>query len=88
MTLDLVITRRAAKDIGRLDPVARQRPYTNARRVIRNSPMNIFHATIDPPLLQRLKEMPGSSARADIDVGYFFVSGFEQARSVIIKGGR
>jgi hypothetical protein len=40
--------------------------------------MNILHATTDPPLLQRLKEMLGSSARADIAVGYFFISGFEQ----------
>ncbi len=40
--------------------------------------MNILHATTDPSLLQRLKEMLGSSARADIAVGYFFVSGFEQ----------
>ena len=50
--------------------------------------MNILHATTEPSLLQRLKEMLGSSARADIAVGYFFISGFEQARSVIIKGGR
>ncbi len=40
--------------------------------------MNILHATTEPPLLQRLKEMLGSSARADIAVGYFFVRGFEQ----------
>ncbi len=40
--------------------------------------MNILHATTTPPLLQRLKEMLGSSARADIAVGYFFISGFEQ----------
>ena len=40
--------------------------------------MNILHASTDPPLLQRLKEMLGSSARADIAVGYFFISGFEQ----------
>ena len=39
--------------------------------------MNILHATTDPTLLARLKEMLGSSARADIAVGYFFVSGFE-----------
>jgi len=37
--------------------------------------MNILHATIDPSLLQRLKEMLGSSARADIAVGYFLISG-------------
>ena len=39
--------------------------------------MNILHATTDPPLLQRLKEMLGSAAKADIAVGYFFMSGFE-----------
>ena len=39
--------------------------------------MNILHATTDPTLLARLKEMLGSSARADIAVGYFFISGFE-----------
>ncbi len=39
--------------------------------------MNILHATTEPDLLTRLKEMLGSSARADIAVGYFFVSGFE-----------
>ena len=39
--------------------------------------MNILHATTDPALLARLKEMLGSSARADIAVGYFFISGFE-----------
>jgi len=50
--------------------------------------VNILHATTEPSLLQRLKEMLGSSSSADIAVGYFFISGFEQARSVIIKGGR
>ena len=39
--------------------------------------MNILHATTDPDLLTRLKEMLGSSARADIAVGYFFMSGFD-----------
>ena len=38
---------------------------------------NILHASTDPSLLTRLKEMLGSSARADIAVGYFFISGFE-----------
>ena len=37
---------------------------------------NILHATTDPDMLSRLREMLGSSARADIAVGYFFVSGF------------
>ena len=38
---------------------------------------NILHATTDPDLLTRLREMLDSSARADIAVGYFFISGFE-----------
>ena len=41
-------------------------------------PSNILHATSDPALLERLKEMFGSSARADIAVGFFFMSGFEE----------
>lgn len=39
--------------------------------------MNILHARTDPSLLRRLREMLGGSARADIAVGYFFMSGFE-----------
>ncbi len=39
--------------------------------------MNILHASTDPTLLARLKDMLGSSASADIAVGYFFISGFE-----------
>ena len=39
--------------------------------------MNILHASTDPTLLERLREMLASSVRADIAVGYFFVSGFE-----------
>ena len=38
--------------------------------------MNIVHATTDPPLLDQLRAMLGSSSRADIAVGYFFMSGF------------
>ena len=38
--------------------------------------MDILHASTDPDLLTRLKEMLGSAARADIAVGYFFISGF------------
>ena len=41
------------------------------------SPSNILHATTEPAFLERLKSMFGSSARADIAVGYFFISGFE-----------
>ncbi|MCY4575951.1 MAG: phospholipase D-like domain-containing protein, partial [Chloroflexi bacterium] len=40
--------------------------------------MNILHSQTDPDLLTRLREMLESSARADIAVGYFFMSGFEQ----------
>lgn len=43
----------------------------------RGSTLNILHATTDPTLLARLKEMLGSSGKADIAVGYFFMSGFE-----------
>ncbi len=38
--------------------------------------MTVYHAGTDPDLLTRLKQMLGSSARADIAVGYFFMSGF------------
>ena len=38
--------------------------------------MTILHATTDPDLLTRLQQMLGSAARADIAVGYFFISGF------------
>ncbi len=40
--------------------------------------MNILHASTDPTLLARFKEMLASSSRADIAVGYFFMSGFQQ----------
>ena len=40
--------------------------------------MNILHSTTDPTLLTRLQEMLDSSARADIAVGYFFISGFDK----------
>ena len=39
--------------------------------------MNILHSRTDPDLLTRLREMLGSSARADIAVGNFFMSGFD-----------
>ena len=39
--------------------------------------MNILHATTDPPLIDRLQQMLSSSERADIAVGYFFMSGFQ-----------
>ena len=40
--------------------------------------MTILHAKTDPDLLTRLKQMLGSAIRADIAVGYFFMSGFSQ----------
>ena len=40
--------------------------------------MTVFHAKTDPDLLTRLKQMLGSSARANIAVGYFFISGFTE----------
>ena len=42
--------------------------------------MNILHAHTDPNLLQRFKEMLGGSARADIAVGFFFISGRNENR--------
>ena len=39
--------------------------------------MNILHATTDPPLIDRLQQMLSSSERADIAVGYFFMSGYQ-----------
>ena len=36
---------------------------------------NIIHATTDPDLVTRLRGMLDSSARADIPVGYSFMSG-------------
>ena len=38
---------------------------------------NILHPSTDPDLLTRLREMLDISARADMAVGYFFMSGFE-----------
>ena len=40
--------------------------------------MTILHASTDPDLLTRLRQMLSSAARADIAVGYFFISGFSQ----------
>ena len=48
-------------------------------------PSNILHAKTDPTMLARLKEMLGSSARADIAVGYFFVSGFVEVADEISR---
>ncbi|HEY7065080.1 MAG TPA: helicase-related protein [Chloroflexota bacterium] len=38
--------------------------------------MNILHATTDPNFVERLKQMLGSAASADVAVGYLFISGF------------
>ncbi len=38
--------------------------------------MNILHASTDPTFLERFKKMLKDSGRADIAVGYLFVSGF------------
>ena len=40
--------------------------------------MTILNAHTDPDLLTRLRQMLSSAARADIAVGYFFMSGFGQ----------
>jgi hypothetical protein len=47
--------------------------------------MTILHSKTDPTMLARLKEMLPSSARADIAVGYFFVSGFAEVVDEISK---
>ena len=39
--------------------------------------MNILHASTDPSFLERLRQMLGSAVKADIAVGYLFISGFE-----------
>ena len=50
--------------------------------------MNILHASTDPNLLTRLKEMLGSADRADIAVGYFFMSGFEAVADELLRLNR
>ena len=47
--------------------------------------MTILYATTDPDLLIRLREMLDSAARADIAVGYFFVSSFPQLADKISR---
>jgi hypothetical protein len=39
--------------------------------------MNILHASTEPSFLERLRQMLGSAVKADIAVGYLFVSGFD-----------
>ena len=55
---------------------------------VQNSPTNILHATTDPALLTRLKQMLGSATRADIAVGYFFVSGFSAVADELARLGK
>jgi len=50
--------------------------------------LNVLHATTDPDLLTRLKQMLGSANAADIAVGYFFVSGFEAVADEITRRDR
>ena len=47
--------------------------------------MNILHASTAPDLLTRLKEMLGSANRADIAVGYFFMSGFGAVSDELLR---
>lgn len=50
--------------------------------------MNILHSTTDPDLLTRLKQMLDSANRADIAVGYFFVSGFGAVADELSRLGK
>jgi HKD family nuclease len=43
--------------------------------------MNILNSSTDPTMLTRLREMLESSDRADIAVGYMFLSGFEAVKN-------
>ena len=47
--------------------------------------MTILHAKTDPDLLTRLRQMLVSADRADIAVGYFFMSGFSQVADELAK---
>ena len=55
---------------------------------VQSSPTNILHATTDPALLTRFKQMLGSATRADIAVGYFFVSGFSAVADELARLGK
>ena len=44
---------------------------------------NIYHA--DSDLLARLRQMLGSSARADIAVGYFLISGLAEVVDDLVR---
>ncbi len=54
----------------------------------RQSTMNILHVKTDPDLLTRLKQMLSSANRADIAVGYFFVSGFDVVADELSRLGK
>ena len=49
---------------------------------------NILRATTDPDLLTRLRDVLDSSARADIAVGYFFMSAFEAEADSLARLGK
>ncbi len=51
-------------------------------------PTNILHATTAPDLLTRLKQMLSSADRADIAVGYFFMSGFSEVADGLSRLGK
>ena len=53
-----------------------------------SSIVNILHATTDPDLLTRLKQMLESAGRADIAVGYFFMSGFSEVADDLSQLGK
>ena len=50
--------------------------------------MDILHASTEPDLLTRLKDMLSSAVRADIAVGYFFMSGFEAVANELSRLNR
>ena len=47
--------------------------------------MTILHASTDPDLLTRLRQMLSSANRADVAVGYFFMSGFGQVADELAR---
>lgn len=51
-------------------------------------PSNILHATSSPSFSERLSQMLRYSARADIAVGYFFISGFDAIAESLAPVGR
>ena len=55
---------------------------------VQSPPTNILHATTDPDLLTRLKQMLASADRADIAVGYFFMSGFSEVADELSRLGK